>query len=1041
MSVPILTVGIPTTALNQLNLLVGDNQLFIGTATDAEGDMSDHWMEIQNPEGQWSWEGWMMGEWVGGLNGNGSQSVKTARFTFDRAGTWRVRTTAIAPGCDWQTSNEIEVIVRPVPVPDDGGAHAEAKPLNVAVMFDSMGFDKGAGNPVDLLAPAATALLKKPVTIVANVSVDGGFTEYILTTPGLLDDCVSRCKAAKAKWVLIRYGHNDSKKGVQTPADQFKANLLKIAEAYIKEKITPILEYPIYIQPGSYGGLWTRDEIELMDTYCDRIDEIADGKTILIGDTTLWVHFMSHPDQQSDGVHPWRDGVQALANGDASGLVYAINPITELPDPTTAEGYAQLYLTEDPRALSKLLGKSWRELHAGEPDDRDELATCPIRFENRLFDMLGEEGGKPLGPLDGSLNNPGHDMHPQGASGQVYPHNFGPPLGPTIDPGIGNYHYGIPNECIDPMDPANDAGDMYGRILNMQNHAQRTIRLNKDYYMSSSGGDYNSDNGAIATYPKDRFNFPGLDRFQGQANYNLCWNFCPQRNAGGFEFESWGWRLYADLYKRTDPWGAADNVPAHALGSLPRNLIAIADTSFINCQSTLAANAIPMFSTQPGDTSRSIFPIPAEGLATGAFKPNEIIVHIALSTMNELLGVLVWDTALKNSKLKFFAVNGGALPVHSPDYAGLANEGSFKDFIYLDEVILDLQYADDFTICTDATLKPVQPDPGQINLADANQRASYRGHGDISDLENAGMVSSFAKNGCFIVTSERENAYRVYSLTDYILDLWNAWLEPDQVKWEAHYAASKIKKFPLGWSGDRAHLAPKLVDSGTVEAPSCLLASGGVTNSHFGDWSHDFEKCLIGTRSGMVHVINLAPFMDRYKFGWFCNQPVKIYGSFQVGREGCNLTDLKWSRWDSWLTPEMSATGVMEPDATPVPFAQTFFAVARADRTTYSVVTKWRDGAVRGGVYRKISDKRIKDPTCICVNTRSPVIDIGDGEGACVHGIMIGSVGKGKVWDEIRKVDVYPGVNYDPPGGKGYAYVRRMRASGFVFQLTAKNIN
>lgn len=96
----------------ELFVHVGETLPITGRATDRDGDMSEHWLEIRNPAGQWSWEGWLTGEpWAGALGGNAFASTKSTTFTFTEEGTYVVRTTAIDPANCWIISDEIPVHV------------------------------------------------------------------------------------------------------------------------------------------------------------------------------------------------------------------------------------------------------------------------------------------------------------------------------------------------------------------------------------------------------------------------------------------------------------------------------------------------------------------------------------------------------------------------------------------------------------------------------------------------------------------------------------------------------------------------------------------------------------------------------------------------------------------------------------------------------------------------------------------------------------------------------------------------------------------
>lgn len=104
---------------SDLNVTVGTTLAVSGHASDADGDMLEHWLEVQNTAGKWSWEGWLTTEpWAGALVGSSFDSVKTGTFTFTEVGTYSLRTTAIDKlGNTWMVSNEIHVRVTPGQTP------------------------------------------------------------------------------------------------------------------------------------------------------------------------------------------------------------------------------------------------------------------------------------------------------------------------------------------------------------------------------------------------------------------------------------------------------------------------------------------------------------------------------------------------------------------------------------------------------------------------------------------------------------------------------------------------------------------------------------------------------------------------------------------------------------------------------------------------------------------------------------------------------------------------------------------------------------
>jgi hypothetical protein len=136
-----LTVG---GGASDVTITPGTTLSVTGRATDADGDMSEHWLEIKNPSGIWSWEGWLTGEpWAGALVGDARSSTKTTNYTFDAAGVYQLRTTAIDSGNVWIISNVVYVTVKAADAtpPVIQGSTAQP-PSSIAVgTFTDAGFE------------------------------------------------------------------------------------------------------------------------------------------------------------------------------------------------------------------------------------------------------------------------------------------------------------------------------------------------------------------------------------------------------------------------------------------------------------------------------------------------------------------------------------------------------------------------------------------------------------------------------------------------------------------------------------------------------------------------------------------------------------------------------------------------------------------------------------------------------------------------------------------------------------------------------------
>jgi len=81
-------------------------------ATDPDGNIANHNLDIQRPAGDWNWQGgFATGEpFQGGPVGSGANSTRTASFTFTDAGTYYVRSAA-SDGSGWYYSATVAITV------------------------------------------------------------------------------------------------------------------------------------------------------------------------------------------------------------------------------------------------------------------------------------------------------------------------------------------------------------------------------------------------------------------------------------------------------------------------------------------------------------------------------------------------------------------------------------------------------------------------------------------------------------------------------------------------------------------------------------------------------------------------------------------------------------------------------------------------------------------------------------------------------------------------------------------------------------------
>lgn len=121
-----VTISAPTNNPPTVTLLSpGGQTVTAGTtltvsshATDPEGNITSHNLDIQRPDGAWNYEGgFATGEpYQGGPVGSGGDSTRSAAFTFTEVGTYHVRSAA-ADSSGWHHSATVDVTVVPANQP------------------------------------------------------------------------------------------------------------------------------------------------------------------------------------------------------------------------------------------------------------------------------------------------------------------------------------------------------------------------------------------------------------------------------------------------------------------------------------------------------------------------------------------------------------------------------------------------------------------------------------------------------------------------------------------------------------------------------------------------------------------------------------------------------------------------------------------------------------------------------------------------------------------------------------------------------------
>ena len=95
-------------------ITAGTTLMISSRATDLDGNISNHNLDIQRPAGDWNYQGgFATGEpYQGGPVGSGADSTRTASFTFSDVGTYTVRSGAY-DGSGWYHSATVAITVTP----------------------------------------------------------------------------------------------------------------------------------------------------------------------------------------------------------------------------------------------------------------------------------------------------------------------------------------------------------------------------------------------------------------------------------------------------------------------------------------------------------------------------------------------------------------------------------------------------------------------------------------------------------------------------------------------------------------------------------------------------------------------------------------------------------------------------------------------------------------------------------------------------------------------------------------------------------------
>lgn len=159
----------------------------------------------------------------------------------------------------------------------------------------------------------------------SNQAISGTHSSDWVSGSTNLNNAISAFHAANVTHVPISIGVNDSRLDVLATAGTYQTNMAGIASALVAEGFIVVLNAPTYTVPGSLSN-WDASSNALQLQYATRLMAIANGTTILMGDSATYAYFLAHTTELSDGVHPTSTGETSLALLQAQAFYRALYP-------------------------------------------------------------------------------------------------------------------------------------------------------------------------------------------------------------------------------------------------------------------------------------------------------------------------------------------------------------------------------------------------------------------------------------------------------------------------------------------------------------------------------------------------------------------------------------------------------------------------------------------------------------------------------------------------------------------------------------------
>jgi len=155
-----------------------------------------------------------------------------------------------------------------------------------------------------------------------NRGMNGATTTNWLPGGTYLGSTLQVFRSEGVKIVSVMLGVNDASYLKLSP-EKYADNMHRITAALLDGTGVRlvVLNYPTYVQRDSD----TRPQIARnLEAYTKELDKLANGSTIVVGDTKAYDYFKSHPDELIDGIHPTDAGYKMLGELWAEALQRAL---------------------------------------------------------------------------------------------------------------------------------------------------------------------------------------------------------------------------------------------------------------------------------------------------------------------------------------------------------------------------------------------------------------------------------------------------------------------------------------------------------------------------------------------------------------------------------------------------------------------------------------------------------------------------------------------------------------------------------------------